>query len=66
MAQLVDRVFQVQPAQERIGGELRGAQDIASTIAFNFGEREQLAHTPVEITPYPPVNRPQHPVHGGS
>ena len=66
MTQFVDRVFQVQPAQERIRGDLRGAQDVASAIAFDFGEREQLAHTPVEVAPDPPVNRPQHPVHARS
>jgi hypothetical protein len=62
MAQLVDGVFQVQSAQERVRGDFRGAQDIASATAFNFGEREQLAHTPVKIAPHPPVNRPQYPI----
>ena len=62
VVQFVDRVFQVQPAQERIRRDLRGAQDVAPAVTLNFGERDQLAHTPVKITPYPSVNRPQHPV----
>ena len=62
VTQLVDRVFQVQPAQERIRRDLRGAQDVASAVGLDFGEREQLAHAPVEVAPHPPVNRPQHPV----
>ena len=66
VAQLVNRMFQVQPAQERVWGDFRSAQDIAPTIAFNLGECDQLAHTPIEIAPHPPVNRPQHPVHARS
>jgi hypothetical protein len=66
MAQLVNRVFQVQPPQERIRGELGGAQDVAPTVAFYVRERDQLAHAPIEIAPDPPVNRSQHPVNPGS
>src|SRR4029453_4003400 len=62
VAQFVDRVFQVHPPQERIRGELGGAQDVAPAIAFDLRERDQLAHAPVKVAPYPPVNRPQYPV----
>ena len=62
VVQLVDRVLEIEPAQERIRRDLGGAQDVASAVAFDLGEGEQLAHAPVEIAPDPSVNRPQHPV----
>ena len=34
VAQLVDRVFEIQPAQERIRGQLRGAQDVAAAVGL--------------------------------
>src|SRR4029453_7612799 len=62
VAQFVDRVFQVQPAQERIRSELGGAPHVAPAVAFDLRDRDQLAHGPVKVAPYPPVNRPQYPV----
>ena len=62
VAQFVDRVLQVEPAQERIRGEFRGAQDVAPAVAFDLREGDQLAHTAIEIAPDPAVNRSQHPV----
>ena len=62
VAQLVDRVFEVEPPQQRVWGDLGRAQDVAAAVGFHLGEREQLAHAPVEIAPHPPVNRPHHPV----
>ncbi len=66
VAQLVDRVLQVETAQQRVGSDFRRAQDIASAVGLDFGEDEELAYAAIEITPHPPVNRPQHPVHPGS
>jgi hypothetical protein len=66
VVQLVDRMGQVEPAQERIWGDLSGAQNVAPAIGLNLGEAEQLAHAPLEIAPDPPVNRPQHPIHARS
>jgi hypothetical protein len=60
--QFVDRVLQIEAAQERIGRDFGGAQDVASAVAFHLGERDQLADTAVEIAPHPPVDRAQHPV----
>jgi hypothetical protein len=62
VVELVDRVFQVEPAQERVRGHFSRPQDIASAVGLDFGEQEQLANAPVEIAPNPSVNRPQHPV----
>ena len=57
--ELVDRVLQVEPPQERIRGDLRGSQDVASASGFDLGKREKLAHPSVVIAPDPAVNRPQ-------
>ena len=60
--QLVDRVLEIEPAQQRIRRQLGGAQDVASAVGLDFAEREQLAHAPVEVAPHPAVNRAQDPI----
>jgi hypothetical protein len=62
VVELIDRVRQIQPAQQRIARDFRGAQNVAPTPRFNFSEGKQLPHAPVRIAPNPPVNRPQHPI----
>jgi hypothetical protein len=62
MVEFIDRVGQIQPAQQRILGDLGGAQNVTAATGFDFGEGEQLAHTPARVAPNPPVNRPQHPI----
>jgi hypothetical protein len=64
VVQFVNRVGEVQPAQERVRRDLRGAKDIAPTITFNFCEREQFTNPPIRIAPDPPVNRSQHSIDG--
>ena len=66
VAQLVDRVSQIEPPQQRIPCHFGGTQDVASAVALDFGESEQFAHTPFEVAPDPAVNRPQHPIHARS
>ena len=60
--QLVDRMLEIEPPQQRIRGHFGGAQDIASAVGFYFGEREQLAQAPVGVAPHPSMNRPHDPV----
>ena len=60
--QLVDRVCEIEPPQQRIRRHLRGAQDVAAAVAFDFGEREQLAYAAIEIAPHPAVKRLKHPI----
>src|SRR5438876_1185857 len=60
MAKLVDRVFEVQPAQERVRRDFGRAQDVASAVGLYLGEHEQLANAPIEIGPHPPVHGPHH------
>ena len=62
VAELVDRVLEVQPPQQRVGRDLGRAQDVAAAVGLHLGEREQLAHAPVQIAPHPAVHRPHHPV----
>ena len=58
--ELIDGVLEVEPAQQRIRCHFSGAQDVASAIGLDFGEREQLPHAPVEVAPHPPVHGPHH------
>ena len=51
--QLVDRVLEVEPAQQRIGRDFGSAQDVAPAVGFDVGEDQQLADAPVEIAPHP-------------
>ena len=39
VTQLVDRVFEVEPAQQRIRRDFGGAQDVAPAVGFDLGER---------------------------
>jgi hypothetical protein len=56
-------VFEVQPPQEWIRSDLCGAENIPPPIGLDFSEGKQFPDTSVEVAPYPPVNRPHHPVH---
>ena len=58
VAQLVDRVLEIEPAQQRIGRDFGGAEDVASAVGLDVGKRQQLAHAAIEIAPDPPMNRP--------
>jgi hypothetical protein len=62
VTKLVNRVLQVEPAQQRVRRDLRRAQDIAPAIALDLGKRDQLADTSIAIAPDPAMNRPQHAV----
>jgi hypothetical protein len=59
VVQLVDRVLEIETAEERVGCNLSRAQNVAPAIGF---ECQQLADAPVEIAPHPPVNRAEHPI----
>jgi len=63
VVQLVDRMFQVQPPQERVRCELGSPQDVASAVGFDLSKRQQFAYTAVEIAPDPLVHRSKEPVH---
>ena len=60
VVQFVNRVGEIQTAQQRIGRAFGGAEDVAAAVGFDFGKGEQLAHPPVEVAPDPAVHRPQH------
>ena len=64
MMQLVDRVRQVEPPQQRVGGELRRAQDVAAAVAFDLAERDQLAHASIEVGPDPVMQRAKQSIDG--
>src|SRR4051794_33267597 len=57
--QLVDRVFEVETAQQWIGSDLGSAQNVAAAIRLDLTEREQLADTPIDIAPHPSMYRLQ-------
>jgi hypothetical protein len=53
VAQFVDRVLEIQTAQERIGREFGGADDVASAVGFDISEHQQLANATVHVAPHP-------------
>jgi hypothetical protein len=65
VAQLVDRVLEVKTAQEWIGGDFRGTQDVPAAVGLDLGKNEELANAAVEIAPDPSMNGTRKPVHVG-
>ena len=65
MPQLVLCVAQVQPAQQRVAGQLRRPGQIAAAVRFGLGEAQELAGSPVRIPPDPAVQRPQRAIECG-
>ena len=63
--ELVDRMSQVEAAQQRVARHFRRAKNVAPAVGLDFGEAEQLSHAALEITPDPAVDRLQHPVQAG-
>jgi hypothetical protein len=63
--QLVDRVREVETPQQRIGRQLRRAEDVAAAIAFDLAERNQLPHAAIEVAPHPVVKRAKHAIDEG-
>jgi len=59
VAQFVERVFEIEAAEERIRRDFGGAEDVAPAVGLDFAEDEQFAHPPVEVSPDPSVNRPE-------
>ena len=47
VVQLVDRVLEIEPAQQRIGRDLGGAQDVAAAVGFDFA-RTSAACAPAD------------------
>jgi len=60
--QFVDRVLEVEPAQQWIGGDFRRTQDVATAVGFDVPEDQQLPDTPIVIAPHPLVQRSEQPV----
>ena len=56
VAQLVDRVLEVQTSQQRIRRHLRSAQDIASAVGFDLGKGEELSQPAIDISPHPSMD----------
>src|SRR6516165_4189470 len=57
--QLVDRVLKVEPPEEGIRRVLSGAKNIAATVSFHLGERQQLAQASIDVAPHPAMHRSQ-------
>ena len=57
--QLVLRVAQEEPAEQRIGGQLGGAREIARAVRLGLREAQQLARPAMRIEPHPRVHRAQ-------
>jgi hypothetical protein len=55
--QFVDRVFEVEPAEQWIGRDFGRAQNVATAVGFHVSEDQQLADTPIVIAPHPLVQR---------
>jgi len=53
--QFVDRVLEVEPAQQGIGSDFGRAQDVAAAIGFDIPENQELPDTPIVIAPHPLV-----------
>src|SRR4026209_708392 len=62
MMQFVDRVLEVEPAQQWIGSDFGRAQDVTTAVGFDVSEDQQLPDTPVVIPPHPFVQRSGQPV----
>jgi len=60
MALLVERVTQIEPAQQGIGCVLGGSREIAAAVGFGTGEREQLAGSALLVAPHPAVHGAEH------
>ena len=60
--QLVDRVLEIQAAQQRIGRDLGRAQDVPAAVGLDFAEQQQLANATIGIAPHPAVDRSEHPI----
>ena len=56
---LVRGVEEVQPPEQRIGSQLRGAEQIAPTVGLGLAEAEQLLHATLRIAPDPAMDRRQ-------
>ncbi|HEV2722263.1 MAG TPA: hypothetical protein VG323_19750 [Thermoanaerobaculia bacterium] len=56
MTLLIDGVHEVEPAQERIAGQLRGAEQIAAAVGLGLAEAEKFLHAPLGIAPDPMMN----------
>jgi hypothetical protein len=55
--QFVDRVLEVETAQQGIGSDFGRAQDVATAIGFDVSEDQQLPDTSIVIAPHPLVQR---------
>jgi hypothetical protein len=64
--QFVDRMLEIQTSQQRIGRDLRGAEDVAAAVAFDFAECNQLSDTSVEVAPHPVVERAKQAIDEGA
>jgi hypothetical protein len=53
--QFVDGVLEVEPAQQRIRGDLGRAQDVAAAVGLHVSEDQQLPDTAIVIAPHPLV-----------
>ncbi len=57
VAELVNRVLQIQTPQQRVRRQLGRAQDVAAAVRLDFGEGQKLPYASIEIAPDPLVYR---------
>jgi hypothetical protein len=62
VALLVAGVAQVEAPEERVGGELGGARQVAAAVGLGAREGEELARPPRRIAPHPAVQRTEQPI----
>src|SRR5258708_38160459 len=60
MAILVGGVHEVETTQKRIGGQLRGAKDVASSVRLGLAETEESLRSPRGVAPDPALKVCQH------
>jgi len=56
VVQFVDRVFEVEAAQQRIRRDLRGAHNVAAAVGFDVREGEQFSQAAIAVAPDPAVH----------
>jgi hypothetical protein len=53
-------VNEIEASQQRVGGDLGGAQDVASAVGFGLTEPHEFSDTAIHVAPDPAMNRCEH------
>jgi hypothetical protein len=66
VAVFIRRVHEIEAAQQRIGRQLRGAEDVAPAVGLGVAEAQQLVRATSRIAPDPAMYVTEHDLNGGS